>query len=40
MKEAATGICGKTFCFSKNRDEWWDDEVQDAVKKKESMAAL
>ena len=35
MKEAAIGVCGKRKRgFSKKRDEWWDDEVQDAVERK------
>ena len=32
MKEAAAGVYDKgKRGFSKKRDEWWDDEVQDAV---------
>nr|AMS36870.1 hypothetical protein [Heliconius erato] len=35
MKEAAIEVCGKgKRGFSKKRDEWWDDEVQDAVERK------
>ena len=35
MKKAATGVCGKgKRGFSKKRDEWWDNEVQDAVERK------
>ena len=35
MKEAALGRCGKgKRGFSKKRDEWWDDEVQDAIERK------
>ena len=32
MKELAIGVCGKgKKSFTKKRDKWWDDEVQDAV---------
>ena len=35
MKEAAIEVCGKgKRGFSKKRDEWWDNEVQDAVERK------
>ena len=35
MKEAATGLCGKEQRgFSKNRDEWRDNEVWDVVERK------
>ena len=35
MNEAAIEVCGKgKRGFTKKRDGWWDDEVQDAIEKK------
>ena len=41
MKEAAIGVCGNVKKgFSKKRDEWWNDEVQDAVERKKKKLTL